>query len=558
MPGLVIPDLLVASGLLTSAQMERAQQVMQQKHCPLEEAVLDLQLLSRPVLYGAIADQLRVPYVDLEEYLPDSKAREFIPERMARQHHTFPLFKIQNGLVVAMSDPTNLVAIDALRQASGCVIEAYLSSEAEIAKAIDQAYGTRGETERFLEELSRHPGAVESRREEGKETPVSKLVDLVMTQAVRDRASDVHLEPEEDTLRIRFRIDGVLHEVPSPPKTFEAALISRLKVLADLDIAETRIPQDGHFKLEVDNRGIDVRISTLPTVHGENVVMRILDSTEVFVGLDRLGLSPQGMEQLEKAILKPHGIVLCTGPTGSGKTTTLYSALMRISSIQRNIITIEDPVEYRLNLIRQVQINPKIGITFANGLRSILRQDPDVIMVGEIRDGETAELAIQAALTGHLVLSTLHTNDAPSSVTRLLNMGIEPFLVSASVICVIAQRLVRTICESCRAWYEPPPVLLERLGLSQGTRQPVKMAKGKGCPQCKGTGYRGRTGIYEMMMVDDEIREQILAVPSVVALREMARKKGMKLLSEEGLAKVLSGVTTLEEVSRVTEREVVE
>ncbi len=381
---------------------------------------------------------------------------------------------------------------------------------------------------------------------------IIKVVDLIVTQAVRDRASDIHVEPEQEILRIRFRIDGILHEIPSPPKDWESAIISRFKVLSGMDIAESRTPQDGHFQSKVDEKIIDFRVSTIPTIYGENLVVRLLDTASVMIGLEKLGFATEAdLKSYETLISKPYGIILSTGPTGSGKTTTLYSALMRINTIDRNIITIEDPVEYRLGLIRQIQVNPKAGITFANGLRAILRQDPDVIMVGEIRDLETAVTAIQSALTGHLVFSTLHTNDAPSSVTRLINMGVEPFLISASLVGVMAQRLVRVICEHCKESYDPSAAILKKWGL--GNKRGIKFYRGKGCDFCKGTGFRGRTGLYELLVCDDEIREMIISGASNLQLRKKAQEKGMHILSEDGLAKALAGITTLEEVARVCE-----
>jgi type II secretory ATPase GspE/PulE/Tfp pilus assembly ATPase PilB-like protein len=384
---------------------------------------------------------------------------------------------------------------------------------------------------------------------------IIKIVDLIVGQAARDRASDIHIEPEQEFLRIRFRIDGILHEIPSPPKDWELPIISRIKVLAGMDIAESRVPQDGHFQTKVDEKVIDFRVSTLPTIYGENVVIRLLDTAAVMIGLEKLGFATKDdMKTYEELISKPYGIILSTGPTGSGKTTTLYSALMRINTIDRNLITIEDPVEYRLGLIRQIQVNPKAGMTFASGLRAILRQDPDVIMVGEIRDLETAITAIQAALTGHLVFSTLHTNDAPSSVTRLINMGVEPFLISASLLGVMAQRLIRVICESCKESYTASPAVVKKWGIDI-KRNPF-LYRGKGCDQCKGTGFRGRTGVYELMVCDDELREIILSGVSLGLLRQKAKEKGMHLLIEDGLAKALLGITTLEEVARVCQEHV--
>jgi len=377
------------------------------------------------------------------------------------------------------------------------------------------------------------------------------LVELILTQAVRDRASDIHVEPDEDALRIRFRIDGILYEIPPPPKHLELAVISRIKVLANMDIATTRIPQDGHFKRRIEGREVDARVSTIPTIYGENVVIRILNPATALLNLDELGFSPEALTQFEEMLSHPWGTILVTGPTGSGKTTTLYSALNRINTIEKNIITIEDPVEYRLNLIRQIQVNPKAGLTFANGLRSIVRQDPDIIMVGEIRDLETAEIAIQAALTGHLVFSTLHTNDAPGAITRLVDMGIEPFLVSGAVTGIVAQRLVRRICPKCKESYKPNKTLLQKLGLEKN--KDYVFYRGKGCQQCKETGYKGRVGLFESLRISDEISELIVKEISSIAIKKRAEKEGMESLKRDGLSKALQGITSIEEVTRVTQ-----
>ena len=554
MPVQLAPDMLVSSGLISEEQLRLAQQEASKKRRPLEQTLVDLRLVDKEALYTLLAEQLGVPFVDLEQYLPDPKVLESIPEDLARRYKVFPLFKIRNALTVAMADPTDLMAMDQIGTQVESSVEVCFAAPMDIDRALESAYGSSSEAQRLIESLR-----VETLERKGRgglaamdeESPISKLVDLVISQAVRDRASDIHIEPEETQLRIRFRIDGVLHEIPSPPKHLELAVISRVKVLAGMDIAESRAPQDGHFQLELDGRRVDLRVSTLPTLHGENVVLRILDTSSVVLGLEKLGFSPESLKQYEELVLKPHGIILSTGPTGSGKTTTLYSALMRINTMDRNIITIEDPVEYRLGMIRQVQVNPKAGVTFANGLRSILRQDPDVIMVGEIRDLETAIIAVQSALTGHLVFSTLHTNDAASAVSRLVNMGVENFLIAAALAGVMAQRLIRTICAECKESYEPSKAVLDRLRLSD--RKKVVFYRGRGCQVCKGTGYRGRTGLYELMLVDDELREMIIANASAIQIREKAQQKGMKLLREDGIGKVLQGVTTLEEVSRVSE-----
>ncbi len=548
---------LIAQGLLDPEQQQKAQAEADKKKIPIEQAIADLKLVPKEDLYTLIADNKGVIYVDLDNYMPDPKLKELIPQDLCRRYTFMPLFQLGDILTISTTDPMNIVMLDRISEASGAQVECVYSSETEILTAIDKFYGKKDMTQELLASF----GKVSLEKSEdgvlgeiGAESPISKLVDLIVTQAARDRASDIHIEPEEELLRIRFRIDGVLHEIPSPPKHLELSIISRVKVLGGMDIAESRAPQDGHFSVRVDERDIDLRVSTFPTVHGENVVMRLLDTGGVLVGLEKMGLGVETLKIYESLILRPYGIILSTGPTGSGKTTTLYSALTRINSIDRNIITIEDPVEYRLGLIRQTQVNPKAGITFANGLRYILRQDPDVIMVGEIRDLETAVIAIQAALTGHLVFSTLHTNDAPSTITRLINMGVEPFLISASLAGIMAQRLIRVICPDCKEAYEPSKALLDRLGLSNKPK--VKFYQGKGCSSCKGTGYRGRTGVYELMTIDDDLREMIITNASTVQLRDMARKKGMKILSEDGLDKVLKGQTTWEEVSRVTEDKV--
>ena len=451
--------------------------------------------------------------------------------------------------------------IDQIQLLINYPIEIYLSSPDEIDAALNLIYDKPedkkpdifdGYGEVREESIFEKEGASSIL---GGVTSIVKVLDIIITQSVKDRASDIHIEPEENITRIRFRIDGVLHEIPSPPKEWEPAIISRIKVLADMDIAESRIPQDGHFTQMVDGKVIDFRVSTLPTIYGENVVMRLLESATVNIGLEQLGFTTeQDLKKYEKLLTKPYGIILSTGPTGSGKTTTLYSALMRINTPDRNIITLEDPVEYRLGLIRQVQINPKAGITFANGLRAILRQDPDVIMVGEIRDLETAKMAIEAALTGHLVFSTLHTNDAPSSIARLLDMGVDSFLIAASLVGVAAQRLVRAICLKCKETYKPTKATLKKWGLEE--QKDLVVYRGKGCSECKGTGYKGRSGLFEVMVIDDEIKELINKGCSVVALKKKAQEKEMRLLWEDGRAKVLQGITTFEEVSRVCDAQI--
>jgi len=548
-----LSDILLQAALINQQELHKALDESKKLKRPLERIIIDMHILSKNALYESVARHYGFPYKDLEGYKAGAEMVKLVPEKLARQTMAIPLGIKEGNLQVAMADPANLYFTDQIQLQTGYPLDIYLASPLELEEALNRIYAKKDVTKDLLDGLGAKamaPTARESLITEG--SSIIKLVDLIIAQAVRDRASDIHIEPEEGITRIRFRIDGILHEIPSPPKEWESAIISRVKVLSGMDIAESRTPQDGHFQAKVDERVIDFRIASMPTIHGENVVMRLLDTASVMIGLERLGFSTyEQMKRYEDIIARPYGIILSTGPTGCGKTTTLYSALMRINTIERNIITIEDPVEYRLGLIRQIQINPKAGITFANGLRAILRQDPDVIMVGEIRDLETAIIAIQAALTGHLVFSTLHTNDAPSSVTRLINMGVEPFLIAACLIGIMAQRLVRLICPDCKESYEPSQAVIDRWGLRD--KGQVTLYRGRGCDTCLGTGYKGRTGIFELMIVDDEIREMIVTNASVVALRIKAQEKGMRVLREDGLDKVLKGLTSMEEIARVTE-----
>jgi type IV pilus assembly protein PilB len=547
-----LKNLLLDAGLLTHEEIQKAVNETNSLKQPLEKVIVDMQILSAQSLYELIAKHIKFEYISLSNVARNEEVISIVPEGLAKQTQSVPIM-VENGVLhIAMQDPTNIYLVDQLQVHTGYPLQIYISSIQEIEDAFKRVYsGSANITPDLMQGLSKKPPETkEAFVMEG--ASVIKIVDLIISQAVRDRASDIHIEPEQDLMRIRFRIDGILHEIPAPPKEWEPAIISRLKVLSGMDIAESRVPQDGHFQAKIENRVVDFRISTVPTIYGENLVMRLLDTASVMVGLENLGFSTaEELKRYEKLITKPYGIILSTGPTGSGKTTTLYSALMKINSVSRNIITIEDPVEYRLGLIRQIQVNAKVGITFANGLRAILRQDPDVIMVGEIRDLETGAIAIQAALTGHLVFSSLHTNDAPSAIMRLINMGIEPFLISASLIGVVAQRLIRLICPDCKEQYSPTEAVLKKWGL-EGKKN-VSFWHGRGCDKCKGTGYRGRSGIFELMSVDDEIREMIISNVSVVALRKKLQEKGMRLLREDGVEKVLKGLTTIDEIARVTE-----
>lgn len=484
--------------------------------------------------------------IDLDSYLIDKKVIELIPEVLARRYQLIPLFKIGNTLTVAMADPHNILALDEVRHKTGCEVEPVVSNEIQIKRSIDQYYGVSGPIEEIIKE-SAEKGSEPSGAEEA---PAIRLLNLIMAQAIREDVSDIHIEPDEKDLKTRYRIDGVLREVNSLPKNLQSAIISRIKVMGNMDIAQSRAPQDGRSHIEMEGKQIELRISTFPTIYGENVVLRILDQSSALMGLEDLGFSRDTVMQYETLIKRPHGIVLITGPTGSGKTTTLYASLNSISTPEKNIITIEDPVEYRLNLIRQTQINPKAGVTFATAIRSVLRQDPDVIMVGEIRDLETAETATRAALTGHLVFSTLHTNDAPGALTRLMDMGVEPYLISSSVVGALTQRLVRTICPKCKEQHQPEDRILNTLRIANP--KDLVLYQGKGCKNCWQTGYKGRTALFELLVINDPIRELISQRAPSRMIRKVAREnQGMKTLREDGVEKVLKGITTIDELTKV-------
>ena len=457
------------------------------------------------------------------------------------------------------------IALDDARALLGCDVRAVLVPSKAILNCINQVYDRASDTaQQVIEDLSAESlDLLASELQEPvdlleatDEAPIIRLVNSTMFQAVKDRASDIHIEPFERDLEIRFRIDGILYKILTPPKRFQSSIISRVKIMAGLNIAEKRLPQDGRIGIKIAGRDVDIRVSVIPTAHGERVVLRLLDKSTSLLDLDEIGLRPGERQTMLQLIQMSHGIVLVTGPTGSGKTTTLYAALNRINSPDKNIITIEDPIEYQLKGIGQMQVNPKINLTFANGLRSILRQDPDVIMVGEIRDVETAEIAIHASLTGHLVFSTLHTNDTAGAITRLIDMGIEPFLVSSSVIAIIAQRLIRLICTRCRRAYEPAPEELAKLGLKPGAKRPT-FYHAVGCGDCMRTGYHGRTGIYEILLIDDEVRQMILSKTDSNRIKTRAVERGMRTLRDDGTRKVVEGVTAVEEVLRVTQEELV-
>jgi len=528
----------------------------------LGEALVARGLVLREDLARAWSTLMDLPFwPNLEVEGIDGQVLSQIPIHFARKHMLVPVRLRDQELWVAVADPLVLEALDDLRIRTGWRIQPVLSLESEISRTINRIYHESGDTAEQvladLEELGsggRSLADVEESEdllESSADAPVIKLVNTILSEAVRVRASDIHIEPYQKELKIRYRVDGVLYNSLTPSRNLHSAIVSRIKVMAKMNIAEKRLPQDGRIRLRVADRDFDIRVSTLPTSFGERVVLRLLDKTSVLLGLEEVGLMPDQMELFERLISAPNGIILVTGPTGSGKTTTLYAALNRINSPDKNIITIEDPVEYQLAGIGQIQVNSKIGLTFAKGLRSIVRQDPDVILVGEIRDTETAEISIHAALTGHLVFSTLHTNDAAGAITRLIDMGIEPFLVSSSVNAILAQRLVRMICPKCKEGYRPNARTIRELGISQ-EQGDVVLYKGRGCEACLQTGFRGRTGIFEFLVMDDALRGLMMQTSDAATLRKAAMERGMRTLREDGLRKIKAGITTVEEVLRVT------
>ncbi|MBI3616445.1 MAG: type II/IV secretion system protein [Candidatus Omnitrophica bacterium] len=523
----------------------------------IRQTLIRLKFLDPPTMAHWLSRLLGVPRVELASYLIDPQVLDVVPEALARKHQLIPLFKLGQTLTVATADPLNLIAMDELRLRTGLTVEPVVATEHEILQALEEYYGAKGRLDDLVADLSQERlglkagQSLELKHLQGlvSEPPVVRLVNLLLSDAIRARASDIHLEPERDIFRVRFRVDGILREATVLPKHLESAIVSRVKILAGLDIAERRKPQDGRFRVAMEGHEVDLRVSVMPAIDGETVVLRLLDTKGLQIGLAELGMDPELLSRYQDLLKRSWGIVLVTGPTGSGKTTTLYASMATLNATEQNIVTIEDPVEYRLHGVRQIPVNPGVGLTFATGLRSILRQDPNVIMVGEIRDRETAEIAIQAALTGHLVFSTLHTNDAATAVTRLLDMGIEPFLVASSLIGVAAQRLVRTVCPDCKVADPTQEEAGKRLGIGAAGH----WMKGKGCRKCSQAGYRGRIGIFELMVMDEEMNRLTIGKSSSGQLKSHAVGKGMRALREDGLAKAAAGVTTLDEVLRVTQ-----
>ncbi|HEU5298980.1 MAG TPA: ATPase, T2SS/T4P/T4SS family [bacterium] len=546
-----IGDILVEGGVVTPEQLHEALARQRRTRERLGRVLVEMGAATELQIAQALADQLGLRFINLAGQRLDPAAIRLVPEVLARKRRIVPVSFDGDSLLVALADPLDVFAIDDVAIAARRPVKGAVALESDIAAAIERAYGMGAAAQAVLGDVEE--AADGGPAEEGDDAPVVRLVNLLLTQALKDRASDIHVEPVEEEIRVRYRIDGVLQTVMQLPRNIHPALASRLKVLARLNIAERRLPQDGAFEISLDGRVIDVRVSTIPTVLGERVALRLLDKTRGLLTLPELGLDEGARRRFEGLISQPYGIVLVSGPTGSGKTTTLVSALSMLNSVDKNIITVEDPVEYQLPGVSHIQVNPRAGLTFAAGLRSIVRQDPDIVMVGEIRDVETAEIAIQASLTGHLVLSTIHTNDAASAMSRLSDMGIETFLIASAVIGVASQRLVRTLCPHCRQPVDAPPEII--LWLQSAVQESLadrSFHQAVGCPQCRHTGYLGRTGIFEVLVVTDAVRNLVLARASAADLSDAARAEGMVSMRADGLLKAMRGLTTVEEVLRVT------
>ena len=563
----LIGEVLVRKGYVDERQVQEALELQKVKtDRRLGELLLDLAYIEEDKLLEALSELHNIAFVRELETQMDSSVITRVPLHFIRQYQMVPFREEKDFYVVAIRDPLNLLPLDDLRLLLDKPVKPVLSTAAEIDKVVNHYFDEHTDTAaQVIEDLDEEeigilsPMSVPEEERDlldvANEAPIIKLINLIVSGAVKDRASDIHIEPFEKDLRVRYRIDGVLYEVLKPPKGYQAAITSRIKIMANMNIAEKRLPQDGRIKIRLAGRDIDIRVSAVPIAHGERLVLRILDRSSFFFHLTELGLHDKDYETFKSLLTSSHGIILLTGPTGSGKTTTLYAALSRLNAAEKNIITIEDPIEYQMRGIGQIQVMPKIGLTFANALRSILRQDPDVILVGEIRDLETAEMAIHASLTGHLVFSTLHTNDSAGAVTRLLDMGIEPYLVSSSVIGVMAQRLVRLICPECKEQYSPDARTLSELGLTEDELRGHTIYRGRGCEKCNERGYLGRTGIYELLVVDPKVQNLVVGRADSNIIKREARKNGMVTLREDGLRKLLAGVTTLEEVLRMSREE---
>lgn len=561
---------LVSNRLLQPAQLEEALRIQQTQGGSLQKILVDRGFVNATDLLSAVSQGLGIPPISLHRITLDPKLKTVIPREVATQHQLLPVSCIGRTLTIAMADPLNIFALETLTTMTGLSINPFLARAEEVEEAIDRYYGTgveetlegiAHETQAALDVMKAQAGEEADAEHLLKlihEPPVVKLTDALLARAIRLRSSDLLIEPMEQRVRVRYRVDGVLREGETPPKPLHQAIVSRIKVMAELNIAEHRLPQDGHFSFSIEDRVVDVRVSVLPSSFGEKVVLRILDKGQLNLNLDDLGFAPEDLATLRRCAARPHGMILSTGPTGSGKTTTLYALLTLIDRPEKNLITVEDPVEYQLEGINQVTTKAEIGLTFASALRAILRQDPDVIMIGEIRDAETADMAVKSALTGHLVLSTLHTNSASGTVVRLVNMGIEPFLINSCLMAVIGQRLVRKICTRCKQSYLPPAGVARKLGLLDASGRVRELARGAGCAACLRSGYRGRDVIAEMLVLTPEIRDLILRRAQERDIEEAARRTGMRTLREHGLQKALAHLTSLDEVFRTTMGEAAE
>ncbi len=547
--------LLLESGLITEDQLEYVLEIQKSTDKKVGEIFIEEGLVSEDKIIEVLEFQFGIPHINLNKYFIDPEIPRLIGEKMARRYTLIPVKRDGERLIVAMEDPLDIFAIDDVKITTGLEVVPLLSTKQGILDAIDQHYETES-VERALAEFRRNyqveiiDDIDNDILNEISNAPVVKLVNSIIRQAVKMKASDIHIEPFEKIIKVRFRIDGDLQEIMTPAKATHSAIITRIKIISKMDIAEKRVPQDGRVEMNIEGREIDLRMSVLPTVHGEKVVMRILDRSSFLFTKQQLGFTEEDLTIFDKIIRSPNGIILVTGPTGSGKTTTLYAVLRELNQVSKNVITVEDPVEYQMDGVNQVQVNLKAGLTFANGLRSILRQDPDIIMIGEIRDNETAQIAVRAAITGHLVLSTLHTNDTASSVTRLINMGVEPYLVSSSVVGITAQRLVKRICDNCRTGYAAD--ILDKKALQMEDTDEITIYKGEGCNACNDTGYKGRTAIHEILPITKEIRLLIDESASVDSIREEAKRQNLISLSENCAQLVKEGITTIDELLRIT------
>ena len=556
-------EILVEGGLLTQEQLEKALPYQKKSNLKLGQFLVREGIVSESQIVDLVSSQLKLEKYRPDRFTVDVELAQLLPAEIAHKSQAAPLKKSGLLLTVAMTDPLDINALDTIEVYTNCEVEAVICTEQHLNQLLTTIYGTFAGIGGVLEDMEEmeidktaekttalDDVEVSSLQGMAEEAPVVRLVNSILSQGVREGASDIHISPEKNYVQVRFRLDGKLHEVPAPPKAMFLPIISRLKILANMDIAVSRIPQDGRFTVKMKNKDINIRAATIPSIHGENMVLRLLDTSNSIYSLERLGMNDKDRKKLERMISKPHGMVLSTGPTGSGKSTSLYSILKKINQPDINIITVEDPVEYRIEKIRQVQLNRKAGMTFASGLRSILRQDPDVIMVGEIRDYETATLAVQAALTGHMVFSTLHTNDASGAITRFIDMGVEPFLVSSTMTVSFAQRLVRKVCPNCMTTYDPSAEVLKAWRINNKSN--TNFVQGKGCFNCMHTGYKGRTGVYEVLIIDDQIQDMILQRRSSHEIQQEALKSGdFTSLRENAAEKAIKGITTLEEAASV-------